>query len=371
MTQTTSRNYSDRTLKILWGRAAGRCAVPSCRIDLITDATDHDPMVLIGEIAHIEAASNRGPRANKARPKKARDGYDNLILLCKNCHSRFDGQQNSNTVDFITQLKEDHESWVRNSLPERGRSTTGWAVILLQGAYPFDLEPTIAALVPDFPAGSPIVFKADPQLESWQSICQRLAMEIARILETGDPFDFRLAVFPLAPVSACLGMGYYLTNRPRVRLFQYHRDDHSWAWLAAIEAADHIDVVGAPDSRSSDAGDIAICFHLSAHIHPEQLVELNLNCARIINLTVPSPNTGWLRSESQLKGLAKTARKVFESCLAFHPNASRWHVLYAGPAPGAVAVGQQLNPTMCPMVQFYEFRRDTSPAYSASFSVGG
>jgi hypothetical protein len=34
-----------------------------------------------------------------------------------------------------------------------------------------------------------------------------------------------------------------------------------------------------------------------------------------------------------------------------------WHILYAGPAPGGVVVGQQLNPTMIPMVQLYEFQR--------------
>jgi hypothetical protein len=35
----------------------------------------------------------------------------------------------------------------------------------------------------------------------------------------------------------------------------------------------------------------------------------------------------------------------------------RWHILYAGPAPGGVVVGQQLNPTMIPTVRLYEFQR--------------
>ena len=47
------RNYSDRTLKLLWGRAAGRCAMPECRIELYAEATDYDPIVVIGEIAHV------------------------------------------------------------------------------------------------------------------------------------------------------------------------------------------------------------------------------------------------------------------------------------------------------------------------------
>ena len=34
----TRRNYSDRTLKLLWGRAAGRCAMPACRMEVFADA---------------------------------------------------------------------------------------------------------------------------------------------------------------------------------------------------------------------------------------------------------------------------------------------------------------------------------------------
>lgn len=69
MAQKSGRSYSERTLKILWGRAAGRCAVPTCRIELFVDPTTHDPMVIIGEIAHIEASSDQGPRANVSKSK--------------------------------------------------------------------------------------------------------------------------------------------------------------------------------------------------------------------------------------------------------------------------------------------------------------
>jgi hypothetical protein len=54
---------TDQTLKLLWGRAAVRSAMPECRIDLVVDATEYDPIVIIGEIAHGAAASDDGPRA--------------------------------------------------------------------------------------------------------------------------------------------------------------------------------------------------------------------------------------------------------------------------------------------------------------------
>ncbi|MBD1903456.1 hypothetical protein NDI44_25870 [Trichocoleus sp. DQ-A3] len=80
MTQKSGRSYSNRTLKILWGRAAGRYAVPSYRIELYADATDYDTIGIIGEIAHIEASSDSGPRANKTLAKKS--GMNTTISFC-------------------------------------------------------------------------------------------------------------------------------------------------------------------------------------------------------------------------------------------------------------------------------------------------
>ena len=68
-------------------------------------------------------------------------------------------------------------------------------------------------------------------------------------------------------------------------------------------------------------------------------------------------STGWLKSKAQLDELARKAREMFEAAAIRYPTSPRWHIFYAGPAPGGVVVGQQLNPTMIPTVQLYEFQR--------------
>jgi len=50
---SSSRIYSAHTLKVLWGRAAGCCAVPSCPVELLADETDHDPIVVVGDIGEL------------------------------------------------------------------------------------------------------------------------------------------------------------------------------------------------------------------------------------------------------------------------------------------------------------------------------
>jgi hypothetical protein len=93
-----SRSYTARTLKLLWGRSGGRCAIPECRVELIVDATEYDPIVIIGEMAHGAAASDGGPRAAPELSTRERNDYSNLILLCQNCHARFDGQPKTHSA---------------------------------------------------------------------------------------------------------------------------------------------------------------------------------------------------------------------------------------------------------------------------------
>jgi len=361
----SSRRYSAQTLKILWGRAAGRCAAPECRIYLIADATHHDPIVVIGDIAHIEASSDKGPRANRTLSAQDRDSYANLILLCKNCHFRFDAQKKTNTVGAIKQMRDDHECWVRASLPERGRSTSGWNVLVLQGEHPVDSALTVAAIAPDYPRGKASVISVSSN-QPWSKTYEVMAKAVHGFLAKGDPFDRRFAVFPLAPVSACLAVGYLLTNRPRVKLFQHHRTMASWAWPKVKAPANDLKVSGLPSKRITRGGDVAICFHLSARVQRADIPVPKKSLLRVVDVAVPKPSVHWLKSPAQLDALGDAATKVFSSLLQQMPNATRWHLLFAGPAPGAVKVGQQLNPTMSPPTQLYEFNLAGSPRYTPS-----
>ncbi len=101
---------------MLWGRAANRCAFPSCRIELVIDATETDDESLIGEECHIVAKSPDGPRGNLPLTPEQRDKYENLILLCTVHHKVIDDQPSKYTVDYLHNMKHDHKNWVTESL---------------------------------------------------------------------------------------------------------------------------------------------------------------------------------------------------------------------------------------------------------------
>lgn len=113
---TGGRSYADRDLKLLWGLAAGRCS--KCRCVVVADATEADPHAIIGEIAHIVAHGDKGPRADPTLAKADRDKYENLILLCPNDHTLVDKQDSTYKADDLRSWKRDHELWVFERLRE-------------------------------------------------------------------------------------------------------------------------------------------------------------------------------------------------------------------------------------------------------------
>lgn len=105
-----------KTRKMLWGRAASRCAFPDCKIELVMDETETDDESIIGDEAHIVAQKPDGARGDADFPVEKIDKYDNLILLCKIHHKLVDDQKNTYTIEVLKDMKRQHETWVKDKL---------------------------------------------------------------------------------------------------------------------------------------------------------------------------------------------------------------------------------------------------------------
>lgn len=103
---------STKTAKMLWGKAAARCSMSECRKLLVLDETETDDPALIGDMAHMVAESEDGPRGKSPLTLEERDRYANLLLLCKNHHREIDEQPGKWTVECLQQVKAEHEAWV-------------------------------------------------------------------------------------------------------------------------------------------------------------------------------------------------------------------------------------------------------------------
>jgi len=98
---------TDKTRKILWVKAGGRCSY--CQVQLVTEGTDTDDPSVFGEEAHIVGQSPNGPRAGNIADV---DSYANLILLCRKHHKQVDDQVGRYTVERLKEIKRQHEEWV-------------------------------------------------------------------------------------------------------------------------------------------------------------------------------------------------------------------------------------------------------------------
>lgn len=106
-----ARQYTQTTLKRLFLLSCNQCAAPGCNRSLEA----RDEKTIIAKICHIEAASSDGPRYNPDMTDDERRGFDNLILLCDECHSIIDNKANETkyTVILLKEWKRNHEDRCR------------------------------------------------------------------------------------------------------------------------------------------------------------------------------------------------------------------------------------------------------------------
>jgi len=111
-------SVSEKDLKILWGKAAGRCAITKKK--LVAEASKEIPSqnIVLGEACHIVAENETGPRGKSLLTPQERNSYPNLILLCTEEHTRIDKDPLAWPIEKLHHIKAQHELWVEQQLAE-------------------------------------------------------------------------------------------------------------------------------------------------------------------------------------------------------------------------------------------------------------
>jgi hypothetical protein len=94
------------TQRRLFAASAGYCQNPGCYSELFADAAGQS--FHVAEMAHICAANDGGPRANADLSLEERGEFDNLVLLCANCHTRVDKVPGAFPDKMIQAWKREH-----------------------------------------------------------------------------------------------------------------------------------------------------------------------------------------------------------------------------------------------------------------------
>lgn len=107
------KKISEADRRFITGRSGGRCN--KCRREVFVE-NELGEKARLGDDAHIVAFSDIGPRGKSPKSNLDRASAQNLILLCKTCHSEVDQQPGEYSEDRLLQIREDHYSWVEASL---------------------------------------------------------------------------------------------------------------------------------------------------------------------------------------------------------------------------------------------------------------
>lgn len=111
-----TRNYTQKTLKVLFALSGNQCAYPKCTNTVIEPATEQSDAHVSAQICHIYAISADGPRGKSGLTQAALNAPDNLILLCSHHHGIVDGQHETYPADTLKQWKQTHEAEMQKRL---------------------------------------------------------------------------------------------------------------------------------------------------------------------------------------------------------------------------------------------------------------
>jgi hypothetical protein len=96
------------TQRRLFAASAGYCQNPGCSNELFIDASGKS--IHIAEMAHVFAANDGGPRAKPGLDKDERGAFENLVVLCANCHTMVDKAPESFPDTMMMRWKREHSN---------------------------------------------------------------------------------------------------------------------------------------------------------------------------------------------------------------------------------------------------------------------
>lgn len=350
MGRNRTGNVSRSTISKIWAKSGGRCEYEGCNELLYRDDLTNKELNG-GLIAHIVAATPRGPRGDEVESARLVDDIDNVMLLCQKHHRLIDQEaEKEHPVERLRAMKKKHEDRIRTltEIQESKISTP-----LMYAANIGEQTPHIthkeyaSAMVPDnYPSSNSIEisFKNsssyDNEEDFWaqesKQIDRAFRKEVKPILEDGDTDC--ISVFALAPQPLLVKLGTKLSDLHRVKVFQKHREPCTWKWLSQNEA-NPMRIIE-PEDKSQKP---VLVFALSASAISERVKARYGESASIWIVIAENPNNDMLRSEDQLQEFRRTTRSVLDK-INTATTADSVDVFMAMPAACAVELGRVWMP---------------------------
>ena len=144
-----SKQPTTPDLKVLWGKSHNQCALCKSPVIKRKESGSEYP---IGEMAHIYGENPTAARYNPDLDERFVNSYENRILLCPNCHTEIDKNEEDYTTDKLFKIKKEHEEecerTLRSLIPDITFSELDIALKFLISDESEDVKETIVLIPP-------------------------------------------------------------------------------------------------------------------------------------------------------------------------------------------------------------------------------
>ncbi len=370
------RTAIDEKVKMkLWAVSAGRCEI--CNQLLYTDGVlGYDGN--FGELAHIHAVSEGGPRHKYGMTNEEKNNIDNLMLLCPTHHHLIDSKPEEFGDGFLVHQKKLHEDRIRKltniSEKESTKIITFFSNIDNQQLYSSERLLKEAVLgVGRYPMDDCVIDLCsglNTKYEPTKALMQQKTID----LESDFSLRFNsiikerdsISVFALAPQPLLFKLGTLINDQYNAIAFQCHRSGHKWAWKDAGDTVNyHIQ-----ETKTGTNDKVALVIDLSAIIMDDRITSVLGDDVTIIHITIDNPNREFVKTQEIQNGFVRCFREAMEKIKNLRPAPEIIHLFPAMPNSLAVRAGMDYMPKADLPLLLYE-QANAHEGFFDTIQIGG
>ncbi|MBX9889184.1 MAG: SAVED domain-containing protein [Flavobacteriaceae bacterium] len=333
----------------LWVKSGGRCQYDGCNIPLWKDSLMQKDLNK-SYISHIVAASEDGPRGDTNLSEQLETSFENLLLLCDECHRRIDKREvEEHTRKSLTAMKIKQE---RNIELLTGLTPDKKSQIVTFTAKIGSFEPSISfndcieATLPDYyPVSDNIIQLGTSNLaikdnkESYWEIhssqLEEMVKQYIKPLISADK-KTHFSLFALAPQPLLIKLGTLFSELSICEIYQLHREPkQSWKWDNEVDAT---------EVKLYEPNEIlykpVLIISLSDNVTDDRIFEILGNDVSIWKITVDKPNRNVLKSRQTLINFKNQVRNAYSKIKLHYAIDQPIHIFPVMPNSCAIETGR-------------------------------
>jgi len=358
----------------LWAVSGGRCEI--CNRLLYQDLVlGHDGN--FGELAHIHAVSEGGPRHKYGMTAEEKNNIENLMLLCEEHHHMIDTYPEDFAEGLLLKKKQDHENRICQvtGIPSEQscRIITYFSNIDNQTEFSSDRSLREAVLLSGrVPMQEPVINLSEDSITKYiptkatfeqkaQDLEQQFRVWFDSIIKSKDS----IGIFAMAPQPLLFKLGTLINDQYNTVAFQCHRSGHKWAWP---EKSDLVEF-SFKCSKEGTSNKVALVMDLSAAVLDDRITSALGEETSIFHITIEKPCRTFVTSESIQNAFVDTFRTAMEHIKNIRPTPTEIHIFPVMPVSLIIRAGMDYMPKADLPVILYE-QANQSAGFFEALTIG-